>query len=308
MVVQFLQGFPGVVWARSSGHLFVNTESRDFDEEVVGFYERFLHTSESSHPEVLDYFEISREYAAGFHAFREYLDNKPHRVEGIRYLKGHVTGPITLGLGLPDQTGKAVYYSDQLRDVVVKTIALKAKWQIAHLKEYKKPVIIFIDEPILASFGSSAMISVSEDHVIGALNEVVAAVHDMGGIAGVHCCGNTDWSIIIKTDIDILSFDAFDFGNSIFLYPEELTAFLWAGGTIAWGIVPTDEEKVGGESAESLRFKYEGLVHKIADLGFPAEDVRASSLFTPSCGMSSVGTGVAERICDLLSCLKVKEY
>jgi len=308
MIVQYLQGFPGVVWARSSGHLFVNMESRDFDEEVVRFYERFLQTSETNHPEVLDYFQISREYAAGFYKFKEHLNKRATRVAGVKYVKGHVTGPITLGLGLPDQTGKPVYYSDQMRDVVVKTVALKAKWQIAHLKEYEKPVIIFIDEPTLASFGSSAMISVSGEHVISALNEVISAIHQIGGIAGVHCCGNTDWSIIFKTDVDILSFDAFDFGDSLFLYPEELTAFLRTGGTIAWGIVPTDEESVRGESAESLHFRYEGLIHRIADLGVSTEDAHAASLFTPSCGMSSVGIGSAERICKILSCLKAKRY
>jgi len=41
-------------------------------------------------------------------------------------LKGQVTGPFTLGTNLLDQDRRCSYYDDQLRDVIVKTVALKA--------------------------------------------------------------------------------------------------------------------------------------------------------------------------------------
>lgn len=296
MLVQYTEGIPGVVWVRSEGHLYINAQSPSFGREVLSFYELYLAAAESDDAERLAPFGMSAGYAAGFHALIERLraDGPP---SGVEYLKGQVTGPVTLGLGLPDQTGRAVYYDDQLRDVVVKAASLKCRWQIDRLREFDKPVIIILDEPILASFGSSAMISVSREQVIADLTEVVRSIREAGAAAGVHCCGNTDWSLLFEADVDVVSLDAYDFGDSLFLYPEEMKRFLSTGGAIAWGIVPNAMDKVAEESGESLYFRYEGLINRLGALGFPAEEAHAASMFTPSCGMGALDIPTSERIC-----------
>jgi hypothetical protein len=75
-------------------------------------------------------------------------------------IKGQVTGPITFGMGLKDHQGRAVYYDLNARDAAVKLLALKAAYQVRTFKAFGCPVIVFLDEPALAGYGSSEMISI----------------------------------------------------------------------------------------------------------------------------------------------------
>ncbi|NIN66688.1 MAG: hypothetical protein GTO63_18770, partial [Anaerolineae bacterium] len=70
---------------------------------------------------------------------------------------------------------------------------------------------------------------------IADMNEVAAAIHAQGGLAGVHCEANTDWSLLMETDLDLLNFDAYEHMQALALYPAELRAFLERGGVLAWG-------------------------------------------------------------------------
>lgn len=293
MIPQFTEGLPGVVWLSSEGKAFFNSEAESFDESIVSFYERYLAIADGQ-PDALEEFAISPRFSEGFYAFQErlwFMDD----LDSIKHLKGHVTGPVTFGLGIPDQTGKASYYNDQLRDVVVKNLAMKARWQIEKLREFGRKSIIFIDEPALASFGSSAMIGVSRENVVADLTEVIDAIHASDGLAGIHCCGNTDWSMIMETPVDILNIDAYGYGETLFLYPDELKAFILRGGTIAWGIVPTNEDATR-ETAQALLYRYEALIGRLTALGFSDETIRVASMFTPSCGTGSLSPDLAEDV------------
>ena len=45
-------------------------------------------------------------------------------------------------------------------------------------------------------------------------------------IASLHCCGNTDWSMLLKRDIDILNFDAYNFVKEFSLYHADIKNFI----------------------------------------------------------------------------------
>ena len=124
---------------------------------------------------------------------------------------------------------------------------MNARWQIRLLRAARPHVIIFVDEPYMASFGS-AYISLSREQVVSMLDEVFAAIKSEGAISGVHCCGNTDWSVLMDTQVDILNIDADGFLENLALYPDELKAFLERGGAIAWGIVPNTEAIVSASA------------------------------------------------------------
>ncbi|GAH14871.1 unnamed protein product, partial [marine sediment metagenome] len=55
--------------------------------------------------------------------------------------------------------------------------------------------------------------------------------------------------MLLSTKIDILSFDAYNYAQSLSLYPSEVKSFLDRKGNIAWGIVPNDELLLAKETA-----------------------------------------------------------
>lgn len=297
MMVQFTEGLPGLV--EESDRIFFDTAVDDFPEKMAGFYAAYLAVTETDDAEALEQFALSADHASGFTAFLDRLQEESTRFTA---LKGQITGPFTLGTNVNDQDGRCAYYDDQLRDVIIKTAAMKAFWQLARLKPFCEQVIIMIDEPSLLNFGSQMFITVDRDDIIRDLNEIVEAIHAAGGITGVHCEANTDWSLLMETDLDILVFDAYDHMQGITLYPRELHAFLDRGGSLGWGIVPTlDKEAAGNETLESLLTRFEDGMEQLISKGFDRDLLLKRALITPSCGMGGVLTEpLAERVLDLL--------
>ncbi|MGD8966297.1 MAG: hypothetical protein PVI07_02205 [Anaerolineae bacterium] len=299
MMVQFTERMPGLV--EDDDRFYLDTALPDFVEQLTDFYTRYLAVAESGDVDALDSFGLSPKYAAGF---TEFIGRLPGHAasRNMFMLKGQVTGPFTLGTNLLDQDRRCSYYHDDLRDVIVKTVALSATWQIAQLRPFGHPVMIFLDEPSLVGFGSQTFLTVSREDVIGDINEVAAAIHAQGGWAGVHCEENTDWSLLMETDLDILDFDAYDHMQAITLYPAELGAFLERGGWLGWGTVPTlDREAAATETVPSLLARFEAGVQRLVDKGFDRELLLRRALITPSCGAGGVLTEpLAERVLGLL--------
>jgi hypothetical protein len=139
-----------------------------------------------------------------------------------------------------------------------------------------------------------------ERHEVTALLEEVFG--GLKGLKGIHCCGNTDWSLILGTSVDILSFDAYNYAETLSLYPEDLRAFLARGGIVAWGIVPTaDEAQVTRESAAGLTERLWAAMRRVASRGVSLDDLLAASLVTPACGMATLSEPGAVRVLELLA-------
>ena len=304
MMMQFTEGLPALV--QDGDRISFSTVDENYAEQLTDFYERYLAATEegqniTSRSEALDSFGLSPQYAIGFSEFTARLAEPS--VSGVAVmLKGQVTGPFTLGTNLVDQQGRCAYYDEQLRDVIVKTVSMKAMWQMARLGAFGLPVMIFIDEPSLLGFGKMTFLSISREDVIGDINEVAAVIHAKGGLAGVHCEENTDWSLLMETDLDVLDFDAYDHIQGITLYPAELARFFERGGCLGWGIVPTlDKDAAATETVESLLARFEEGIEQFVARGFDRELLRRRALITPSCGAGGVLTEpLAERVLDLL--------
>ncbi len=309
MMMQFTEGLPALV--QDGDRISFSTASENYAEQLTDFYERYLAATEEGQnlkirSEALDSFGLSPQYAIGFSEFMARL-SEPSVSGAALMLKGAVTGPFTLGTNLVDQEGRCAYYDEQLRDVIVKTVAMKAMWQMERLGAFGLPVMIFIDEPSLLGFGKMTFLSISREDVIRDINEVAAVIHAKGGLAGVHCEENTDWSLLMETDLDVLDFDAYDHIQGITLYPAELTRFFERGGCLGWGIVPTlDKDAAATETVESLLTRFEEGIEQFVARGFDRELLRRRALITPSCGAGGVLNEVlAERVLDLLRNLSI---
>jgi hypothetical protein len=236
----------------------------------------------------LDYGAISADYAAGLHQFLRHDLGQPLLV------KGQVTGPVSWGLVVADQNRRPILYDDVLAEAVAKHLRLKASWMEKQLRRLSEQTIIIVDEPYMSSFGS-AYISLSEDQATAMLEEVFDGIE---GLKGVHCCGNTDWSLLLSTSVGILSLDAYGYAETLALYPEEVGAFLEREGILAWGIVPASEEALA-ESVPSLVERFHQALNLLVAKGLHRDDLLAAALITPSCGCGSLTMETAQRVLEL---------
>jgi methionine synthase II (cobalamin-independent) len=297
MMVQFLPGIPGVVQEEGSTGAVIDTASSTFEDEILKFYEEYLMVTEGDSSVDRTRFALTQETAKGFFTLLDTIERAPQLPMAV---KGQITGPVTLATGLTDQNKRALFYDDRLLDVVVKTVAMKARFQVEKLSHWGIPAIVFIDEPGLAGFGTSAFISISAEDINRVLSEVIEAIHHAGGLAGVHVCANTDWSLILDSSADILSFDAYGFFDRLALYEEPLKRFFEQGRVLAWGIVPTaDNKDIDRENASSLVAKWEAQVGRLEALGIDHATILAQSLITPSCGTGSLALDPAIKVLEM---------
>lgn len=281
------------------GRILFDTSGPDFEAQQLAFYEDYMAVQDDPATLADSRFRVSRARAEGLYQFAEHLQagrsgNRPAAV------KGQVTGPFTMLTGIKDGLGRAGYYNDTVREMVVKGIAMKAAWQTRFLAASGLPVIVFIDEPALAGLGSSAFISVSNAAVQEMLNEVAEAIHAADGLAGIHVCANTEWELLLSSKIDILSFDAYSFFDKLATHAEQVHGYLDRGGILAWGGVPTgNAADIDKESADSLTRLWEQQAAKLVRPGRDLPALLRQCLITPSCGTGSLSRARAEKVLEL---------
>ncbi len=289
MYIQFSEGLPFTKIDEGKKRMFFQIPD-DTSGGLEQFYQRVLGDD-------LDSFAITENHSNGLYTFLDLIEKNKAHISSAKYIKGQITGPISFSLTVTDQNNKSIFYIDEMRDVVVKGLVMKAKWQIRRLKNYFPEIILFIDEPYLVSLGS-AFVSLQKQEVIQCINEIICGIHDEGAIAGIHCCGNTDWSVLMETDVDILSFDTYGYLDTLSLYIKELARFLDRGSVLAWGIVPTSDKALQ-EDDKSLVNRLTNGIKIFLQKGLDEEKLLGASLITPSCGTGTLPVELAERVIEL---------
>jgi hypothetical protein len=296
MMAQYIEGLPGLV--TEEGKQFVRSDTVKFDEESLLFYGQYLEIEDGSLKVDDSLFRMGEQTST---TFRRFLDTVRSAGLPFRALKGQITGPFTFLCGIKDRSGRALIYDERFLDIVPKLLGLRARWQIEIMRTFGVPVIIFLDEPGLAGFGSSAFITVSAELVVKLLAEVADAIHAAGGIAGIHICANTDWLLAFQSNLDIINFDSYGYFDKFVLYRKEYVDFIARGGNMAWGVVPTlDVEAIWAETPESLAGRWIAQARELVQGGMGLEKILAHSLFTPACGCGSLTEDGAARVLDLL--------
>lgn len=285
MIIQYSEGMP---------YLRINEKDeeawiiRDGSDELERFYESYTENTKIA---------ISEDYAMGLHTFLKMIKGRRFQI-----LKGHVTGPITFTLGLKDNYGRLIYFDEELREIASMLLKAKIRWQIELLKQHSDNVIIFIDEPILSTIGSSSYLGVDNDEVIRLLKDMVSVIELAGAISGIHCCGRADWSMVMMSGAQILNFDAFEYFDNLVIYYEDIRNFLEKGGHLAWGIVPT---------SDAINSVDDSYIYKLMDANLkkiykyiPSELINSRILLTPSCGTGSRSIEETIKVFQLIMRLK----
>ncbi len=280
MYVQFAAGLPASAVDREK--LYVEGGDRMM-AEAEPFYERFLSGDVADFP-------VPADRAAG-------LDALLATARGpFAAVKGQVTGPVSFGLMVTDRGKKPLFYDPVGRDVLVKHLLRVAQWQVAALSRLSRNVILVLDEPYLASVGS-AILSLGREDVVATLNEIFDGIP--GALCGIHCCANTDWGLVLSTKVRYLSFDAYDYADSLLLYHGEVRDFLARGGKIAFGIVPTTSEGIARETPGTLADRMGAILDRFEAKGIRRDALARAALVTPACGLGTLSEEDAERAIGL---------
>jgi len=286
MVAQFSQNLPCL--KMTSDGIFYDPKNQEHELEI--FYEQIISNN-------LDYFKIGPDFASGLFEFYTRLEKA--NLEKVEFIKCQITGPITFAASIKDNKGVALLHDPVFLQVITKGLIMKALWQIKLFSKFGKKIIVFLDEPYLSGFGS-AFTPIDKASVVKELSEVADGIKTENTLVGVHCCGNTDWSIFtdIKS-IDIINFDAFSFMDKFTLYAKDLAGFLKRNGIICWGVVPTQEftgEETAGSLVDRVKQGIGDLVKKGVNKGLAADNL----LVSPSCGLGALDPLKAEKILKLL--------
>lgn len=284
----------GLVQITSGRSPYFLTDAPDWLERQTAFYMAAL-TAEAENS--LAAFGLPYSSATGFYAFLEHLEK--HGPGHARYLKGQLSGPVTLGLQLTDAALQPAFYRDDLREMLVTNLSLQLCWQVEKLASAGLPVIIFIDDPSLLCFGQSTFVGLSREAIQRSLHTLVDVAHGAGALVGVHACAGVDWSLLLELPFDIVNIDVYHYFASLLVYASELDLYLARGGILAWGLVPTSPE-VEQETAEALLGRLEKHVETLAKKGLDRTRLYDQLLFTPSCGTGTLSACQAEKVYSLL--------
>ncbi len=230
------------------------------------------------------YAALPAEAAAAFEPFLEEVARR-----GCPEAKGQIAGPITVGMTIKGEDGNPILYNDVLRDVLTRFLNLRVRWQAERIAEAGARPVVFVDEPFLASYGTPFF-----GWEKAQVQETLSAVTAGAETTGSHCCSNTEWSIFLSGPVRAVSFDAYEFAENFLVYRDDIRAFLEGGGTIAWGIVPTDPQACAEATVESLHGRLAAHLETVEALGFSREGVLRQSLITPACGLGTRPPETAE--------------
>jgi len=271
MIPQYAEGMPGVVFDDAARQVVCR-----HDAEAL---ERFWASPE-------EFGMISRDCAAGLHAALQRLQNHP-----VTTFKVQTTGPVTFCCSVCQEDGTPIIADSALREAAWMLLAQKAIWQVRLFSPHSGGIIHFFDEPVLAALGANPSLTpqLVRDALTFVFETVKAACPDT--TVGVHCCGNTDWELVLSTQPDILSFDAYYYGETLLLYPDALAEHAARGGWLAFGIVPTDET-VAQVEVDELVEKFRHLQRRLEE----KTGSRFKTLLTPACGTGSLSEQLAERV------------
>jgi hypothetical protein len=280
----FITGMP-CVWADSKKKQILY-ELSGREDELAQFYDRYL-------AEDLDYFAIPPEWEVGLYKLAEMYKEKPWPELKLIYFG--VPGIFSWGLNMVDNSGRPALYNDTMKDVMIKLMAMKAKWSQREIKKLFPgiPKLFMIANGGLTVYASAVGVGKWQD-AKEIYNEVMAAVE---AITAIHCCANFDWPLLMETNADIIHFDAYQYGDTMSLYPHALKRFLERGGMIAWGIVPSGRvDEITTENPSSLMERLERAIQLVVDKGIDKNLLLELSWISPNCVISTPTLELGERV------------
>jgi hypothetical protein len=260
MYVQALENFPGVKIDPVRQKIYFDLSR--FYEELPSYFEEAGDSRT---------FRLTEEFSLVYHRFLE------RDLSHYTAIRGQVISPISLGMKIVDENQKAINYHDEVKEVLFDFIQKKVNQQYRELRERNPNAFVWVDDPGLALIFNA----LSGYNEFQAKTDFDRFLEGLEGPKGVHLCAKPDWDFLLKSNVDILSFDSFNCGVMIVNYPS-LRDFVDRGGVISWGIVPTYTELLEQETSDSLMERLETFWEDLSRKGMDAKRLLRQSLLAPA--------------------------
>lgn len=261
MYVQAAEHFPGVVLDVENRRLSFSTDKfmDELESVMAGFDDPAL-------------FDVSPDYSAVYHRFLEMdVSDRPA-------IRGQLEGPISFGFNVNDENDRPILFNDTVRPFMFEFMARRVNVQLERLKQRNANAFMFVDEPGL-QFLFSALSGYGD---VQARQDMEMFFSLIERPRGVHLCGNPDWDFLLNLDIEVLSMDIYTNRDVFPAYSQSIKRFLEKGGTLVWGIVPTNSEPFEKESIQTLRDQLEEVWATLAARGIDRDMLISQSLISPA--------------------------
>jgi len=260
MYVQAMENFPGVVIDEEN--LRIHVDSDKFMEDLP------LYLEKETSPEL---FRLSPEFSLVYHRFLS-LD-----LSSYRAIRGQMISPVSASLKITDEKGKPIAYNDEMRSLLFSFIQRKVNLQYAELASKNPNAFVWVDDPGL-QFLFSAM---SGYDAVKAKAELADFFNGIDGPRGLHLCGNPDWDFLFSLPLEIISFNAYAFGDVVVTY-DSVKSFIEQGKIVSWGIVPTLAEEFIAEDTETITKRLTAMWRGLEARGVPWDDIIQNGLIAPA--------------------------
>jgi hypothetical protein len=207
----------------------------------------------------------------------------------LAFAKTQIAGPCTVRWVAKTSEGLPTAEIGGLDQQIFKLLLAKCLAMVKALRRTLTTPIIYLDEP-----GLYALDRNNGRHLVALqeLRMLAVALQREGALVGVHCCGNTEWGLLLDLGLDLLSLDVRLSLDAALDEREPLLRFLLAGGALSLGIVPTN--LATSFSVPELVDAVEASL--IGTLGRRrALEVMLRTAVTPACGLAMRTVLDAER-------------
>jgi len=231
--------------------------------------------------------DLSSDAFVGFKGFLDHatetgLDGSP--------VKWQYVGPVTLGVAL-HRAGLDVSTAFDVAGAALRT-------QLADISDAvsqalpQSPQMVVLDEPWFADLMTPGF-PIPPDEAIDRMSSAMAALPSTS-LVGVHCCGPCDVATLLASGPSVVSLPA---SPELVEWSGYLSRYLADGGTIAWGVVPTD----GPIPVTSDRFwrSLSDLWCTLVQRGCDPVMLRRNSIVTPHCGLAMHSESAARQVAQL---------
>jgi len=194
------------------------------------------------------------------------------------------TGPVTLALGLLS----AGHPGQGLLDCVATGLIGRVEDHIASLAARlpDADITLIFDEPGLSGLLVPGF-PITRDEAEHVLGKVLTRAPVP---AGIHCCADTDWSVVASVRPSLISWDIDSLGAAFLAHTEAIAAATWEGTGFIWGVAPTQTQPLPGDPGVRLQ----RIVGRLVMAGAKMDGLLEGAMFSPACGLAGLTEGQAE--------------